>query len=140
MAGKPHPQPWHATVAAALAHGATPSEAARLTVAAHPGVSFTTARFHATRRRQSTEPRMAQKHRGSARSLTQFVRDQKRKGCPVCALPPDVLSEVRSAREKRISRQTVIEWLKVEHGIAIPSAAFDTHVNARHDVGVDDAA
>lgn len=74
------------------------------------------------------------------RSLTQFVRDQKRKGCPVCALPPALLAEVRSAREKRISRQTVIEWLKVEHGITVPAAAFDSHVNARHDAGLDDAA
>lgn len=76
----------------------------------------------------------------AARSLAQFVRDQKRKGCPVCALPPHVLAEVRTAREKRISRQTVIEWLKVEHGISVPSAAFDSHVNARHDAGMEDAA
>lgn len=69
------------------------------------------------------------------RSLSQFALDQRRAGCPVCALPADVLAEVRSASRRKIPRAVVLEWLHVEHGAKVTAADIAAHVNARHDNG-----
>lgn len=70
---------------------------------------------------------------GQRRSLTQFVQDQRRAGCPVCALPADVLAEVRTASRRKIPRAIVLEWLAAEHAQKIAAADMAAHVNARHD-------
>lgn len=67
------------------------------------------------------------------RSLSQFVLDQRRSGCAVCSLPPEVLAEVRTASRRKIPRAVVLEWLTVEHGVKVAAADLNTHVNARHD-------
>lgn len=76
---------------------------------------------------------MATKKKPAPRSLTQFVQDKKRADCPVCALNPDIRAEIQSARTKKIKRETVLEWLRAECGIAINSADFDRHHSARHE-------
>lgn len=57
MAGKPQRRVWHATCAAALRAGKSPSDAARAVVAQHPEVTFHAARFHATRLKQRDDTR-----------------------------------------------------------------------------------
>lgn len=68
-----------------------------------------------------------------ARSLAQFVADQRRAGCPVCALPPDVLADVKTASRRKIPKSVVLEWLASEHGRTISAQDMAAHVNARHD-------
>lgn len=66
------------------------------------------------------------------RSLRDFVRDKKREGCRICALPPDILEQVKSASVTKIPRATVIEWLKAELKTTFTSDEFDKHTSGRH--------
>jgi len=67
------------------------------------------------------------------RSLVQFAKDQRRKGCPVCALPAAIRAELAQAREKHIPRSIQLGWLVAEHGIKLTAAQFDSHNSGRHD-------
>lgn len=68
-------------------------------------------------------------------TLAEFVMAKKRAGCKVCQLPIDVVAQVKSARDKRIPRPVVLEWLAREHGIKLSPADLDTHINGRHENG-----
>lgn len=69
------------------------------------------------------------------RSLSQYVRDKRREGCPVCALSPQLLTEIRAASKNKIPRDVVLEWLKIEHGVKVTHQEIVAHANARHDSG-----
>lgn len=70
-----------------------------------------------------------------ARSLSQFMRDRKKKDCKVCALGAEVVAQIRSASRNKIQRSTVLEWLRDECGAAITSADLQAHAAGRHDLG-----
>lgn len=65
------------------------------------------------------------------RSLVEFVKDKKRKACAVCSLPAEVRTQLATAREKKITRADVLEWLKSE-GIAIKAEDLAAHTNGHH--------
>lgn len=69
----------------------------------------------------------------SGRSLTEFLLAKRREACAVCALPDDIRDQIASAREKRIERRVIREWLDEDCGIKVPDAAFTTHSNGHHD-------
>lgn len=67
------------------------------------------------------------------RSLVQFVRDKKREGCPICALPAEVIDQIKTAVTRKISRAEQIEWLATEYQVTVTKGQFETHVSARHE-------
>jgi hypothetical protein len=67
------------------------------------------------------------------RSLIEYVRAKRRETCPVCQLDPDLLSQVRSAGDKRIPQDVVLAWLAEDHGIVLSKDDLLTHRNGRHD-------
>lgn len=58
---------------------------------------------------------------------------KRREACKVCALPEDVRAQIRAARDKKIERRVVREWLAADHGVQIGDGEFATHTNAHHD-------
>lgn len=68
----------------------------------------------------------------AGRSLVDFVKARKCEGCRVCALPKELLDQVRSASEKKIKRTVVLEWLNKEHGAKITDADLTAHYGQRH--------
>ena len=69
----------------------------------------------------------------AGRTLVDFVKAQRRSTCAVCQLSDDVRAQMRRAREKKISRPVVVEWLNKEVKAKVTSADIDVHVNGRHD-------
>lgn len=67
------------------------------------------------------------------RTLAEYVKDERRRECPMCRLSADILSQFRLARRRKIPLTVVLRWLQEEHGIAISEATFLTHFKARHD-------
>lgn len=67
------------------------------------------------------------------RTLVQFYRDERKKGCPVCALPSTVRQQLAEASAKKISRHTQLEWLRSECQTKITGEDLDRHRNGRHD-------
>ena len=67
------------------------------------------------------------------RTLMQFHKDKRRQGCPVCALDPKVLAQLRSAAESKIQRPVQLEWLREECGVKITDHQLTVHYSARHD-------
>lgn len=67
------------------------------------------------------------------RALLTFVQDKRREKCPVCALPEEVRQQIREARDKKVDRRTIREWLKSEYGREIPETNYTTHSNGHHD-------
>ncbi|MCR4338333.1 MAG: hypothetical protein NUW01_00440 [Gemmatimonadaceae bacterium] len=68
-------------------------------------------------------------------SLEAFARAKRgaarRAACAVCALPDEVVAQVRVASDKKIDRRTIREWLEREYGIRIRDDVFTTHANSR---------
>jgi hypothetical protein len=67
-----------------------------------------------------------------ARSLTQFVRDQRKNGCKVCALGAEVIQQIKTASRNKIPQQIVLDWLREEHGADVTAADLRAHSNQRH--------
>jgi hypothetical protein len=70
-----------------------------------------------------------------ARSLSQFMRDRKKKDCKVCALGTEIVAQIRTASRNKIPRETVLAWLREECNAGITSADLQAHANGRHDLG-----
>jgi FKBP-type peptidyl-prolyl cis-trans isomerase (trigger factor) len=68
----------------------------------------------------------------AGRSLADFVKHKRCEGCKVCALPKELLDQIRTASERKIKRTVVLEWLKSEHGAKISDADLTTHHGQRH--------
>ncbi len=83
---------------------------------------------------------MAEARGKKKRSLVEFHRAKRRAACSVCSLPDAILGELKSAREKKISQDIVMEWLKAEHGITIPRQNFIAHGAAHHEVWANEEA
>lgn len=71
--------------------------------------------------------------KATLRTLAQFVRDQRRAGCPVCALPDVVRGQLAEAAAKKIPRQVQLDWLRGECRSPITAGDLDRHRNGRHD-------
>jgi hypothetical protein len=69
----------------------------------------------------------------SGRTLEDFVRAKRRSNCVVCKLSPEVLAQIKTARDKRIARDIVVEWLEKDHRVKISPDELTSHVNARHE-------
>lgn len=68
------------------------------------------------------------------RTITQFVRDKRRVGCPVCKIPAPIRAQMVEARRRsRITVATIVEWLKSEHGISITREQFRLHYGGLHE-------
>jgi hypothetical protein len=61
------------------------------------------------------------------------VRDQKRKACPVCALPDVVRQQLAAASDKGIKIALQVEWLRSEHQAKVTPSDLTTHRAGRHD-------
>lgn len=72
-----------------------------------------------------------------ARSLLEFASEkrkaERRQTCPVCRLPEEVRAELRIARERKIERRLVREWLQTELGVALTDLDFTTHHAGHHE-------
>ncbi len=66
-------------------------------------------------------------------SLTDFIRAEKQKGCPVCALPPDIQAQLRQAPEKKIKIVDRVRWLKEVVRADVTTGDLTRHNAARHD-------
>jgi hypothetical protein len=66
-------------------------------------------------------------------SLTDFVKAERRKECPVCQLPEEAREQMRVAQNKSIRRATVIAWLAQAYGVTITDEALNTHYSGKHD-------
>ena len=68
------------------------------------------------------------------RSLQEYARDQKRKDCPICALPPDVLEELKGVGKRlKISRELQIAWVKEDVGVTITDDQLTNHYSGKHE-------
>jgi hypothetical protein len=67
------------------------------------------------------------------RTLAKFVRDQRRVGCPVCALSVAIRGQLAEARTKGISLDLQLAWLKAEHQTSVTRDDITRHRNGRHD-------
>jgi predicted transcriptional regulator len=68
-----------------------------------------------------------------ARSLVEFVRDEKRSKCKACQIPEELRMQMAAARDKKIGQDIVIKWLRDDHGITITSDELLSHHAAHHD-------
>lgn len=66
-------------------------------------------------------------------TLLNFIIEKKRRHCKVCALPLEIIEQVRSARSRAVRLPEVVEWLKAEHGITLTRADFEAHHSGRHE-------
>jgi hypothetical protein len=66
-------------------------------------------------------------------TLLDFMREKKRAGCAICALPDAVRAQLLSARDKKIRRADQIEWLRSVIGAEITHRDLDSHYAGRHD-------
>lgn len=67
------------------------------------------------------------------RSLVDFMKAKRRDLCAVCRLPDDIRAELRTVRQKKISRTDVLAWLNDECKAKIAVADLDGHRNGHHD-------
>lgn len=76
--------------------------------------------------------------KGKAPTLREFARSQRRAElraqCPVCALPQDLLEEIRvERRQSKVSREVVIAYVRTRGHRNITSEAWDRHLRGQHD-------
>ena len=67
------------------------------------------------------------------RTLNEYVRAKRREACAVCRLPDDIREQMISARKAKLSRETVLDWLREEHGVEITHDQMTSHGSAHHD-------
>lgn len=65
-------------------------------------------------------------------SLQQFAQQHKRKKCPVCQLPPKLLSQVATRRRKIVRLHVALEWLR-QCGHPITKEQYMSHARAGHE-------
>lgn len=70
---------------------------------------------------------------GAGRSLTDYVQAKRRAACAVCSLPEDIREQIKASRGRKVTRDTVLEWLRDEHGIDLTHEALTAHDSAHHD-------
>jgi hypothetical protein len=68
-----------------------------------------------------------------AKSLTEFLLDKRREGCPLCALSQDVKDQLKLATKRSIKRAEQMEWLAEEFGLKFTVEQFNTHHAGRHE-------
>ncbi len=69
----------------------------------------------------------------SSRTIDEFIKAQKRTSCPVCAIPLEVRRAMTDARRKRYKIQTILDWIKSEHGIKLTPEQVRNHYAGQHD-------
>lgn len=67
-----------------------------------------------------------------APTLVEFYLAKKREGCRVCALPEDVMEQMRQAKSRKIQRALQLEWL-AKLGYKLTVRDLDSHYSGRHD-------
>lgn len=72
-------------------------------------------------------------HAAPGRSLSDFAKAKRRASCPVCSLTTEVREQIRTAREKHIQRDVVMEWLRSEVKTGVTNEQITAHVNGHHD-------
>lgn len=68
------------------------------------------------------------------RSLVGYVRDKKKVGCKLCALPKEITEQLRGAGRRKITVPDRLEWLEKEVGVRVTEEEFALHVKGLHDV------
>lgn len=70
------------------------------------------------------------------RSIQDFIRLQRQRKCVVCAkLTPELQQQISTAqRSARVKLETVLAWLKAEHGIVFTPQQWQAHTLGRHRV------
>lgn len=72
-----------------------------------------------------------------ARSLLEYASEkrkaQRRAACAVCRLPEEVRAQIRAARDRKIERTVIREWLRVEHKSEVSDLDFTSHYAGHHD-------
>jgi hypothetical protein len=58
---------------------------------------------------------------------------KRRAGCKVCQLPDELRAQIAIARDKKIERRLVREWLVTDHHVEISDADFAAHSNGHHE-------
>lgn len=69
----------------------------------------------------------------AAASLVEFVRDERRKDCPICKLPESVRAQLQEASQKKINMNTQVRWLNEVHGADVSYDDLKRHKDGRHD-------
>lgn len=66
-------------------------------------------------------------------SLLDFATAKRRANCKVCKLPEEIKAQIALARDKKIPRPVVVEWLNNEMKLPITNADLDLHRNGQHE-------
>lgn len=74
------------------------------------------------------------------KTLDEFVRDARLQKCKVCALPPDVLKQIRERSRERCPIDIVVAWIKSEYGVTVKPSDFRAHQRGAHEPGSTRAA
>ena len=65
-------------------------------------------------------------------SLTEFMKREKRKDCPICKLPEAVQTQLQEAPDKSIKVDLRVKWLREAHGLDIKASDITRHMCGRH--------
>jgi len=66
-------------------------------------------------------------------NLVDFMREKRRKACPVCKLPVEIRAQLATASDRGIKRKDVLEWLHTVVGVDITNDELTAHRNGGHD-------
>jgi hypothetical protein len=78
-------------------------------------------------------PKVIAKKPAAARSLSEFLLEKRREGCPICALAADVKEQLRKASKASVRRAEQIEWLESEFKVKLTVEQFNAHHSGRHE-------
>ena len=76
---------------------------------------------------------MAKAPAGEGRTLTDYIKDQRRAACAVCRLPDELRQQMAEGRARKIPRKVMLEWLTKEHDVTIADREMDEHGAGNHD-------
>jgi len=65
-------------------------------------------------------------------SLLEFVKSERRKDCPICQLPTEVLKQLQEAPDKGIKVDIRVKWLNAALCADVTADDLAKHMNARH--------
>lgn len=68
-----------------------------------------------------------------AKSLRAFAGVRRTADCKVCALPADVIKQIRGRDTKNIKLAVVLAWLRQEYGVAITEQQYTKHSHGGHE-------
>ncbi len=57
---------------------------------------------------------------------------ERKASCAICKLPETVRAEIRAARQKKLERQTINDWLKAQ-GFSVDDLDWQTHNAGLHE-------